>query len=60
VWVFDKTGKHLGSIVMSELPANCAWGDDDFRTLYLTARTSLHKIRLKIPGFITYPTAVRR
>jgi len=60
VWAFDKTGKHLGSIVMSELPANCAWGDDDFRTLYLTARTSLHKIRLKIPGFITYPTAVRR
>jgi len=60
VWVFDKTGKHLGSIVMSELPANCAWGDDDFRTLYLTARTSLYKIRLKIPGFITYPTTVRR
>jgi gluconolactonase len=57
VWVFDKAGKHLGTIVLSELPANCAWGDKDFRTLYLTARTGLYKIRLKIPGFITYPTA---
>jgi len=60
VWVFDKTGKHLGTIVMPELPANCAWGDDDFRTLYLTARTGLYKIRLKIPGFITYPTTGKR
>jgi gluconolactonase len=59
VWVFDKAGKHLGTIVMSELPANCAWGDEDFRTLYVTARTGLYKIRLKIPGFITYPTAGR-
>jgi gluconolactonase len=56
VWVFDKTGKHLGTIVMSELPANCGWGDKDFRTLYLTARTGLYKIRLRVPGFITYPT----
>lgn len=56
VWVFDKTGKHLGTIAMSELPANCGWGDKDFRTLYLTARTGLYKIRLKVAGFIPYPT----
>jgi sugar lactone lactonase YvrE len=60
VWVFDKTGKHLGTIVMPELPANLAWGDDDFRTLYMTARTGLYRIRLKIPGFITYPTTGKR
>jgi len=56
LWVFDKTGQHLGTIVMSELPANCGWGDKDFRTLYMTARTGLYKIRLKVAGFITYPT----
>ena len=60
VWVFDKAGKHLGTIVMSELPSNCAWGDKDFRTLYITARAGLYKIRLKIPGFITYPTTGKR
>ncbi len=60
VWVFDKRGKHLGTILMSELPANCGWGDADYRTLYLTARTGLYRIRLKIPGFITYPTTMGR
>lgn len=60
VWVFDKRGKHLGTILMSELPANCGWGDADYRTLYFTARNGLYRIRLKIPGFITYPTTVGR
>jgi gluconolactonase len=60
VWVFDKRGKHLGTILMAELPANCGWGDADYRTLYLTARTGLYRIRLKIPGFITYPTTIGR
>lgn len=60
VWIFNKRGKHLGTILMSELPANCGWGDADYRTLYLTARTGLYRIRLKIPGFITYPTTVGR
>jgi sugar lactone lactonase YvrE len=56
VWVFNKAGRHLGTIVTSELPANCSWGEKDFRTLYLTARTGLYKIRLRVSGFITYPT----
>jgi gluconolactonase len=35
---------------MPELPANFAWGDDDGRSLYLTARTALYRVRLGIPG----------
>jgi gluconolactonase len=27
-----------------------AWGDEDGRTLYLTGRTSVYRIRLRIPG----------
>jgi gluconolactonase len=50
VWVFDPKGQHLGTIVIPEKPANCAWGDDDFRTLYITARTSVYSIRVNIPG----------
>jgi gluconolactonase len=50
VWIFSPAGKHLGTIKPPEVPANCAWGDADGRTLYMTARTGLYRIRLKVPG----------
>lgn len=50
VWIFSPQRKHLGTIKPPEIPANCNWGDDDGATLYMTARTSLYRIRLKIPG----------
>ena len=50
IWVFDPGGRHLGSVLIPELPANCAWGDKDFRSLYVTARTSVYKVRVNIPG----------
>ena len=50
IWVFDADGYHLGTIVTPEWPANCAWGDDDWRSLYITANTSIYKIRVNIPG----------
>jgi gluconolactonase len=43
-------GKHLGTVKAPELPANLAFGDADGKTLYLTARTGLYRIRLKIAG----------
>jgi gluconolactonase len=50
VWVFEPDGTHLGVIALPERPANCAWGDEDRQTLYITARTSLYRIRTKVPG----------
>jgi gluconolactonase len=50
LWILSPDGKHLGTIVGPEHPHNMAWGDDDGRTLYLTAQTGLYRIRLKIPG----------
>jgi gluconolactonase len=50
VWVFEPDGTHLGVIVTPERPANCAWGDADRRTLYITARTSLYRVRSTVPG----------
>jgi gluconolactonase len=49
-WIMSPDGKHLGTVLTSELPANLAFGDADNKTLYLTARTGLYRIRLKIPG----------
>jgi len=52
IWVFDKTGKHLGTIKPPEIPANCAWGDKDGKTLYMTARTGLYRIRTNAKGIL--------
>lgn len=50
VWVISPAGERLGVLLFPEVPANLAWGGDDWRTLYVTARTSLYQVRLKIPG----------
>jgi gluconolactonase len=49
VWVISPQGKHLGTFHIPERVANCNWGDDG-KTLYITASSSLYRIRLKIPG----------
>ena len=54
IWVWDASGKHLGTIVMPEQPANLAWGDADFRTLYITATTSVYQLKTKTRGFVPY------
>jgi len=50
IWVFNPEGGRIGVILVPELPANLAWGDADWRTLYITARSSLYRVRLNIPG----------
>lgn len=49
IWVFNPEGKHLGTIKPPEGPSNCAWGDDG-KTLYITAVTSVYRIRLSVAG----------
>jgi gluconolactonase len=46
IWVLSPDGRHLGTIRPPEAPHNLAWGDDDGRTLYVTALSSLYRIRL--------------
>jgi gluconolactonase len=46
VWILSPDGVHLGTIQGPELAANMAWGDDDGRTLYLTARSGLYRLRV--------------
>jgi len=47
VWVISPEGKHLGTLTFPQLPANLAWGDTEGRTLYLTARSALYRLRLR-------------
>jgi gluconolactonase len=50
LWIMDADGEVLGLVKMHPEPANCAWGDADARTLYLTAVDRICRIRLKVPG----------
>jgi gluconolactonase len=59
IWVWDKGGRHIGTIVVPEQPANLAWGDKDYRTLYITATTSVYRLRTKTRGFVPYLPAKR-
>ena len=49
-WITDSAGKNLGRVLPPELPANLAWGDADWKGLYLTSRTGLYRMRLNVPG----------
>jgi len=49
VLVLSPEGRHLGSIVPPEDPANCGWGDDG-RSLYITAETGLYRVRTSVMG----------
>jgi gluconolactonase len=48
--IFDADGKKLDEIEVPEGPANVCFGGDDFKTLFITARTSLYCIDLRFPG----------
>jgi gluconolactonase len=54
IWVWDANGNHLGTIAMPEQPANLTWGDKDYRTLYITATTSVYRLEMKTQGFVPY------
>ncbi len=49
-WVFAPDGNQLGIIRTPEVPANVAFGGPDLKTLFLTARTSIYTLRVKVPG----------
>ena len=50
MWILSPEGKHLGTVRGPEQHHNLVWGDDDGKTLYMTALTSVYPMRLKIEG----------
>ena len=50
IWIISPDGKHLGTIFTPESVANLEFGDPDLKSLYILARTSIYKIRVKTPG----------
>lgn len=55
VWIVSSEGKALGHIRVPEDPANLAFGDADGKSLFMTARRGLYRIRVLVPGVIPGP-----
>ena len=52
--VFTAEGKPLGSFFTPDTASNCAFGDGDFQGLYITARTSVYRVRMNVKGSLQY------
>jgi gluconolactonase len=50
VWIITPEGKHLGTIRTPEKVTNITFGDPDWKTLYIAARTTIYRIRVNVPG----------
>jgi gluconolactonase len=50
IHVFDPNAACLGVIHVPEGAANFTWGDDDLRSLFITASTSLYRVKVRVPG----------
>ena len=48
LWVYAPNGKLIGKIRVPEFAANLHWGDKDWRTLFITASTSLYALDVKV------------
>lgn len=55
IWVFAPDGAKLGIIPIPEVPANLAFGGSDFRTILVTARTSVYALHVSVPGLPGHP-----
>lgn len=53
-WVCRPDGEFLGRIILPELPANLAWGEDG-SVLFFTARTSVYRLQTKTRGALPGP-----
>jgi dipeptidyl aminopeptidase/acylaminoacyl peptidase/sugar lactone lactonase YvrE len=60
VYVFSPAGVQLGFLHTPETATNCTFGDRDLKTLYVTAGTSVYKVRLNATGLPAWPKAPRR
>jgi sugar lactone lactonase YvrE len=49
LWVCRADGTFLGRVILPELPANLAWGEDG-SVLFITARTSVYRLQTKTRG----------
>ena len=50
IQIFDEYAVCLGRILTPEFAANFTWGAEDMRSLFITAKTSLYRLKVNVPG----------
>jgi gluconolactonase len=50
IHVWEPSGRFQGRFHVPQSVANMGWGDDDWKTMYITARSSVYRVRLGIAG----------
>jgi sugar lactone lactonase YvrE len=50
IWVLDPSGEPLGVVEIPEIPSNLNWAGSDWQILYITACTSLYRLRTQVAG----------
>jgi gluconolactonase len=50
VWVYGSDGEQLGVIKVPEGVGNVNWGDQDWKSLYIAASTSIYRVRMQVAG----------
>jgi gluconolactonase len=50
VLIYDKKGEKVGEIELPESPSNLCFGGKDRKTLFITARTSVYTVRMRVRG----------
>ncbi|MDE3198546.1 MAG: SMP-30/gluconolactonase/LRE family protein [Acidobacteriota bacterium] len=52
--IYSPEGKLLHTMLSGDVITNCAFGDNDFETLYASAGKAVYKIRLGVKGALQY------
>ena len=52
--VFTPKGDKAGVIHLAEKPSNLVFGDGDLKSLYVTARSTLYRVKLEAKGVAVY------
>jgi gluconolactonase len=52
--VYSPEGRPIHVIEMHELPSNCAFGEADSKSLFITARGVVYRVRLDVKGAMLY------
>lgn len=47
-------GRNIGNFFSVDTPSNCAFGDADFQSLYITSRNALYRVRMNVKGSVQY------
>jgi len=58
IYIYSPRAQLLREIALAETPSNLAFGDSDLESLYVTARTSVYRIRVGVKGALPYAPQV--